>query len=51
MKYKIFPEIREIFLKTYVLPQNKSHISNKSQTFTLYGCVSSYDITSCVTQT
>ena len=44
--------MRENMLKkTYVLLQNKGHISNKSQTYALYGYVSPYDTTSYIIQT
>ena len=32
-------------LKKLFLPQNKGHISNKSQSYALYGCVNSYATT------
>ena len=43
--------VKKCFKKSMFLPQNKGHISNKSQTFAVYGCVSSYDTTSYVAQT
>ena len=43
--------VKKCFKKTMFLPQHKGHISNKSQTYAVYGCVSSYDTTSYVAQT
>ena len=48
---KYFQKFMKKCLKKLFLSQNKGHISNKSQMYAVYGCVSSYDTTSYVAQT